>query len=860
MSMNDIEKMTRKSQQIMQAAANRAEKARNPQVEPAHLAWAILSDRENMVYATLTRMKVDIDAGLRQIEEKLRNLPQVTSGEARLVAGPQLVKLFQNAEAEMKGLGDAFLAPEHFWLAALKSGTGDISEWSRGLANREDFLAQLMQLRGGKKIETDSPEGTFDALNKYGKDLTALAVEGKLDPVIGRDEEIRRVIQVLSRRTKNNPVLIGEPGVGKTAIAEGLAIRIVKGDIPESLRGKRVVSLDMGALIAGAKYRGEFEDRLKAVIKEVTEAHGEVILFIDEIHNLVGAGKSDGAMDAGQLLKPALARGELRCVGATTLDEYRKYIEKDAALERRFQTVLVPEPSVEDTVSILRGLKEKYEVHHGVRIKDGALIAAAKLSSRYITSRFLPDKAIDLVDEAASRLAIEIGSLPQAIDELERRRVQLQVEREALRREKDEASSQRLKVLESELSDLNKSVQELRSKWESERGDILQVRHLKEELDSLRNEMERAEREGNLARAAEIKYGRLPEAEAKLKSLNDGADASSAERMLKEEVGPDEVAEVVSKWTGIPVQKMLLAESEKLLTMEDQLRKRVVGQDHALSVVADAVRRARAEISDPNKPVGTFLFLGPTGVGKTETVKALAEFLFDSESSVVRIDMSEYMEKHSVARLIGAPPGYVGFEDGGQLTEAVRRRPYSVILLDEVEKAHGDVFNVLLQVFDEGRLTDGQGRTVDFRNSVLIMTSNIGSHAIADSKLSSEAREKAVQQSLREHFRPEFLNRIDEIVTFHALDADQIQDIVRIQLTQTQKRLLEKRIQLEFDDKALHYLAKRGYDPVYGARPLKRVIQTELLNKLARDMISGQVKPGQTVKVSANELRLEFFV
>ncbi len=860
MGINDIEKMTQKSQEAMQSAASLAESMQHPAVEPLHLVYALVTQPEGMIPEVLRKMGLDPAQSAALLHERLQRLPQVSGGAKKMVASPQLVHLFEGAEKEAQRLGDSFISTEHFILAALKSRETDIIQLLAALRiQRQDFEEKLMKLRGNQKVTDDSPEGKFDALNKYGRDLTLAASDGKLDPVIGRDEEIRRVIQVLSRRTKNNPVLIGEPGVGKTAIAEGLAVRIVKGDVPEVLAKKKIIALDMGSLIAGAKYRGEFEDRLKAVIKEVTGSDGEIILFIDEIHNLVGAGKSEGAMDAGQLLKPALARGELRCIGATTLDEYRKYIEKDAALERRFQTVLVDEPSVDDTITILRGLKEKYEVHHGVRIKDSALIAAAKLSHRYITSRFLPDKAIDLIDEAASRLSIEIGSVPLPIDEMERRRMQLQVEREALKKEKDETSKERLHQIDKELADLDENIRSLRAKWDTEKSGILSLRQTKEQIESVRHEMEKAEREGNLGKAAELKYGRLPELEKKLKSYSENMDGGATHgRMLKEEVGPEEIAEIVAKWTGIPVQRMLQSETEKLLHMEDELRKRVVGQDHALTVVADAIRRARAEISDPNRPIGTFIFLGPTGVGKTETVKALAEFLFDSEQAIVRLDMSEYMEKHSVSRLVGAPPGYVGYEEGGQLTEAVRRKPYQVVLFDEIEKAHPDVFNILLQVLDEGRLTDGQGRTVDFRNCVLIMTSNLGSQVIVDTKLNEAAKETAIREALRAHFRPEFLNRIDETVIFHALSDVQIHSIVRIQLEEVAKRLQERRIDLEFTENAINFLAKRGYDPVFGARPLKRVIQNELLNPLSKRLIAGDLKAGQQLKIDANELHLEF--
>ena len=857
----DIEKMTDMSKQAMQAAAASAEERGSPAVEPEHLLLQVLMQSEGIAASVVSAAGGNLRGIREALDAAVKRLPQVSGENRRIVASPQLARLFEGAEAEAKAMGDSFVSTEHFVSAALKRGFEDLGKvFIAGGLTATRFAEALKAMRGNQKVNDEHPEAKFDALNKYGRDLTVLAAEGRLDPVIGRDEEIRRVIQVLSRRTKNNPVLIGEPGVGKTAIAEGLAVRIVKGDVPETLKGKKLMSLDLGSLIAGAKYRGEFEDRLKAVIKEVAESSGQIIMFIDELHTLVGAGKSEGAMDAGQLLKPALARGDLRCIGATTLDEYRKYIEKDAALERRFQTVLVDEPSVEDAITILRGLKEKYEVHHGVRIRDSALIAAVKLSHRYIASRFLPDKAIDLIDEAASALAIEIGSVPAAVDELERKRTQLQVEREALKREKDEASRERLHEVDTDLRVQEGQIRTLRAQWEAERAGIVKIKETKEELEKIRGEIERAERSGELQKAAELKYGRMPELERRLKasSLEIEEKKDSGARMLREEVGPDEIAGVVARWTGIPVNRMLQSESDKLLRMEEGLRKRVIGQDEALTVVSDAIRRARAEISDPNKPIGSFIFLGPTGVGKTETVKALAEFLFDSEQAVLRIDMSEYMEKHAVSRLIGAPPGYVGYEEGGQLTEQVRRKPYSVVLLDEIEKAHPDVFNVLLQVLDEGRLTDGQGRTVDFKNAVLIMTSNLGSHALADTRLSKAERNSAVQEILRQSFRPEFLNRVDEIVTFNDLGQEQIAGIVEIQLEQVRKRLAERRVSLSFDPGAIAWLARKGYDPVYGARPLKRAIQTEVLNKLAKQLISGDLSAGDAVSVTAGEDGLRF--
>jgi ATP-dependent Clp protease ATP-binding subunit ClpB len=859
--MNNIEKMTVKSQEAMQAAAKMAEDRSHSAVEPEHLFFQLAKQADGLIPDLVQAAEGNLPGLIRDLELALSRMSEVSGSSRRVIASPRLVKIFEGAEAEMRQLGDSYVSTEHFLLSALSGAVPDFMKLlSAAGLTRHKVADALKKIRGSQKVTDENPEIKYDALKKYGRDLTAAASEGKLDPVIGRDEEIRRVIQVLSRRTKNNPVLIGEPGVGKTAIAEGLAVRIIRGDVPEVLKGKKLLSLDLGALIAGAKYRGEFEDRLKAVIKEVTDSNGRIVLFIDELHTLVGAGKSEGSMDAGQLLKPALARGELRCIGATTLDEYKKYIEKDAALERRFQQVLVNEPSIEDAITILRGLKEKYEVHHGVRIRDSAIIAAVKLSDRYITSRFLPDKAIDLMDEAASRLSIEIGSVPAEIDMLERERTQLQVEREALKREKDEASVERLELIEEELENLERNVQELRKKWEFERSGITDLKQTKEKIEAIRHEIERAERQGHLEQAAELKYGRLPELEKRLKTLNDHADASenTEGRMLREEVGPDEIAQVVAKWTGIPVARMLQSEQDRLLNMEESLKKRVVGQDHALTVVSDAIRRARAEISDPNRPIGTFIFLGPTGVGKTETVKAVAEFLFDTDQAVIRIDMSEYMEKHSVARLIGAPPGYVGYEEGGQLTEQVRRRPYSVILFDEIEKAHSDVFNVLLQVLDEGHLTDGQGRTVDFKNAVLIMTSNIGSQALMDPSLTDEKRERAVAEALRQHFRPEFLNRIDETVLFKSLDQAHLSGIVSIQLKDIVRRLVEKRIDVQFDPSAVKYLAKKGFDPVFGARPLKRIIQSEVLNPLAKEIIGGRIKAGDTVQISATGDKIEW--
>ncbi|QLY27290.1 ATP-dependent chaperone ClpB [Bdellovibrio sp. KM01] len=853
--------MTRKSQEAMQAAAKLAERKSNPSVEPEHLLLELVQQSEGIIPRLLDKLNVAQADFLSELRKKVDRFPTVTGGGQKQFASPRLEKIFRGAEVEADEWGDAYISTEHFFLAMLKGTDGELNAFFKKFNLTSDKVKNsLREMRGNQKVTDDDPENKYEVLTKYARDLTALAAEGKLDPVVGRDEEIRRVVQVLSRRTKNNPVLIGEPGVGKTAIAEGLAIRILKHDVPDNLIGKKLMSLDMGALIAGAKYRGEFEDRLKAVIKEVTSSEGQIILFIDELHTLVGAGKTDGAMDAGQLLKPALARGELRCIGATTLDEYRKYIEKDAALERRFQTVMVEEPSEEDAITILRGLKEKYEVHHGIRITDSALVSAVKLSRRYITNRFLPDKAIDLIDEAASKLGIETRSVPEEVDKIERELMQLRIEKEALKKEKEEGAKERITVIDKEIAGLSAKNQLLREQWEFEKGGITQIKKLKADIEDLKVAISKAEREGDLGKAAELKYGKLPETENKLKAMEERSKEQNGNesRMLKEEVGPEDVAEVVAKWTGVPVSKMLESESQKLLHMENELKKRVVGQDHALTVVADAIRRARAEISDPNRPIGTFMFLGPTGVGKTETVKALAEFMFDDEQAVVRIDMSEYMEKHAVSRLVGAPPGYVGYEEGGQLTEAVRRRPYSVVLLDEVEKAHPDVFNILLQVLDDGRLTDGQGRTVDFKNTVLIMTSNVGSQSILDPKMNDDAKQKAVTEALREHFRPEFLNRIDEVVIYHSLGQEQIAGIVQVQLDLVAQRLKGKKIGISFSKEAVEFLARKGYDPIYGARPLKRVIQTELLNPLSKQIISGGVKAGDTVEVKADSNHLTF--
>lgn len=826
----DLQKMTKKSQEAMQAAARQAEAKKHTSVEPEHLFLELIEQADGIVPRVLQECKINPQQLISALVKSISQFPQVSQAPQQVYASSRLQKLFSQAEGLMKTMGDDLISTEHFLLGLFKLNDSSFKKLFELVGLKEALVTeQLKKIRGSQKVTHDEPENQYEVLKKYARDLTQLAQEGLLDPVVGRDEEIRRVIQVLSRRTKNNPVLIGEPGVGKTAIAEGLALRIVKTDVPDHLLDKKLMSLDLGALIAGAKYRGEFEDRLKAVIKEVSASAGQIILFIDELHTLVGAGKSDGAMDAGQLLKPALARGELRCVGATTLDEYRQYIEKDAALERRFQTVLVDEPTVDETITILRGLKEKYEVHHSVQITDAALVAAAKLSHRYITNRFLPDKAIDLVDEAASKLSIENRSVPEAVDEHERKILSLKIEAEALKKETDKNSLERKDKILTELSDLTHQAQALREKWSVERQQINFLKDIKAEIERLKLEAEKAERNAQYELAAKIKYGQLPEAEKKLVQLE---QTSKSESLLKEKVDAEDIADVVSKWTHIPVSKMLESESQKLLSMEKSLIEKVIGQDQALTVIADAVRRSRAEISDPNRPIGSFIFVGPTGVGKTETVKALADFLFDDEQSIVRIDMSEYMEKHAVSRLIGAPPGYVGFEEGGQLTEAVRRKPYSVVLFDEIEKAHQDVFNILLQLLDEGRLTDSQGRTVDFKNTVIIMTSNLGAGQGSE----------AIQTALKQFFRPEFLNRVDDIVEFNSLSEIHISKIVLLQLKHVIDRLLSKNIKVQFAEKLVKDLAQKGFDPVYGARPLKRIIQTELLNPLAKKMIAGEIK------------------
>jgi ATP-dependent Clp protease ATP-binding subunit ClpB len=858
------EKLTIKSQEALQEAQNIARSFSHQEMDGEHLMLALIAQADSLIPDLLARVGVPGDRLKPDLEAELQRRHKVQGGEVFM--GANLKKVLDSAQSEATKLKDDYVSTEHLLLGLLDQGGSSLKKiFQKHGLKRDAVLRVLAELRGNQRVTDPTPEDKFQALDKYGRDLTALARQGKIDPVIGRDEEIRRVMQVLTRRTKNNPVLIGEPGVGKTAIAEGLARRIVSGDVPESLKNKRLVAMDLGAMIAGAKYRGEFEDRLKAFLKEIVAAEGKIILFIDELHTLVGAGAAEGATDAANIMKPQLARGELRCVGATTLDEYRKYIEKDPALERRFQPVLVSEPTVEATIAILRGLKERYEVHHGVRIQDSALVAAAQLSNRYITDRFLPDKAIDLVDEAASRIKMELDSKPTELDQLDRQILQLEIERTSLAKEKDSASKERLKRLDADIANLKDRSKALTAQWQNEKAAVNAVSVVQTQLEQAKIELEQAQRKGDLTKSAEIQYGKIPELEKKLSTIEKQSAQTARSTLLRQEVTDEDIAKVVASWTHIPVSRMLEGERQKLVKMEERLAQRVIGQKAAIKAVSDAVRRARSGLQDPNRPIGSFIFLGPTGVGKTETARALAEFLFDDENAMVRIDMSEYMEKHTVARLIGAPPGYVGYEEGGQLSEAVRRRPYSVVLFDEIEKAHPDVFNVLLQVLDDGRLTDGQGRTVDFKNTIVIMTSNLGSPIIQeyfmDGKTSASARqamEDKVMAELKRHFRPEFLNRVDDVIIFQSLDEEELSRIVEIQINRLEKRLAQQNLTLDVDAGAKKLLAKEGYDPQFGARPLKRAVQEHLLNPLSLRLLDGEFKPGDKIKVTAKDGELMF--